>query len=84
MFLLPCVVELSIDGAKAGGHARDNLVEVTRRIEEELASGEKPKKLSKFLVIYIYSYLQTHSSLGILPQAGECTRRPTGTPLICH
>ncbi len=84
MLLLPCVVELSIDGAKAGGHARDNLVQVTRRIEKELASGEEPKKLSKFLVLYINSYLQTHSSRDILPQACECTCRPTGTPLVCH
>ncbi len=47
MLLLPCIVELSIDGAKAGGHARDNLVQITRRIEEELASGEEPKKIKQ-------------------------------------
>ncbi len=50
MLLLSCVIELSVDRTKAGGHARDNLVQITRSIEEELASGEEPKKLSKILI----------------------------------
>ncbi len=47
MLLLPCVVELSVDRTKAGGHAGDNFMQITRCIEEELASGEEPKKIKQ-------------------------------------